>query len=624
VNCHQTRALLAMYRDCDDIQTNTPEFVDHLESCSACKQAHDEYNLVGERLRSLPTIKPAPDARSRLMQALVTEHTRFLQEHPTAIHVPAIPDFLSPYFKEHTQRNKQADMLTAFSTADTGPLPILAARAKRRRPVMNQFAIIGLAATFLLVLMGGGLTSLVLLAKNGQAPVTTISKGNNNSVHQLSPLVQQNYPTTTSYSHVASAVGDQSSIYYTAYGDNNDGWMLEKLDTATKVSTPLLTAASQSALIVLASSSDWLIWLQLDPAKTTTGKNTHLQNEHLQSRPWSLHMLYLGNDPATAAKFSSPITLAKDTFDEGTAPSWTHSPVAGVWFVQNSLLVTTLDAKGNAHLIQYQMNTSKGLITKELATASNGHILTSPTATSDGTNIYWSEEWLDNGSLHSNIWLQHIGDAPRTSGKWIAHQEVTKDLFLEDGASFRPQVVKDTLFVLRTNNSIPATPTPGATSTPTVSTTPTVASTTPTATSTPEPSISITSRTDPAFYASAPDDTIQGKLLTFSAINGDAQDSQLDNTTLGSAPQAGGRFLLWQTNKELKMYDVDTDQQVVVGTAINTSNAQFLAINGNTAIWITTPDSATSSPTDTTTSTDPASIKVTFNAFTWPSPTPKK
>jgi hypothetical protein len=61
--------------------------------------------MVGEKLHLFPALEPNPDAHAKLMQALATEHTRYLQRS-TASGTPAIPapDFLKPYIKEHIQK----------------------------------------------------------------------------------------------------------------------------------------------------------------------------------------------------------------------------------------------------------------------------------------------------------------------------------------------------------------------------------------------------------------------------------------------------------------------------------------------------------------------------------------
>src|SRR5205085_22171 len=119
-----------------------------------------------------------------------------------------------------------------------------------------------------------------------------------------------------------------------------------------------------------------------------------------QERTWSLHALYLDSTDQASDSTPTSITLLKDTFSQATAPGWVNSPVQGIWFTQNGLLVTALDAKGNSHLWQIQLDPKKTSTATQLASTNGGHILTSPTANSNETSIYWSEEWqTDNGIL---------------------------------------------------------------------------------------------------------------------------------------------------------------------------------------------------------------------------------
>ena len=151
----------------------------HLSSCAACREYLSQSSLVGDKLRALPTVKPPADAQTKLMRALATEHARYIQNAPASAQATPVPTFLAPYLKEHAQ--EATNNIAAFSTADTGPLPIIQASQRRRkaqRPFfMNSFAVVGLAAAFLMAIMVGGLTSLVILANRGvqeQAPASFV------------------------------------------------------------------------------------------------------------------------------------------------------------------------------------------------------------------------------------------------------------------------------------------------------------------------------------------------------------------------------------------------------------------------------------------------------------------
>jgi len=260
VNCIQAQALLAAYRELRESKADMTELEVHLEECASCRQALAHYSLIGEQLRSLPVVAPPPDAHEKLMNALAAEHIRYMQQSTPGTY--STPEFLKPYVEEQIQRQRTTDPLVAFSTAKTGPLaPLQTAHKRHRRPSVSQFAVIGMAAAFLMVLMMSGITTLLVLSHGN--PQKAVSGNNTTSINQPAAVQETPYTTITSYQHIVSAVADRTNIYYTAYGDRaNDGWMLEQLDRKTRVSIPLLATASTSSLILLGSSDNWLVWLQ--------------------------------------------------------------------------------------------------------------------------------------------------------------------------------------------------------------------------------------------------------------------------------------------------------------------------------------------------------------------------
>ncbi len=594
--------MLAAYRELKKGQMDTTALEVHLSSCAACRAFLTQSSLVGERLRSLPAIEPPADAHTKLMEALATEHARFIQSAPPSAQSTPVPDFLAPYLKDHAQET--TNNIAAFSTADTGPLPVIQAPHRRRnRPfLMSHFAIVGLAAAFLMIIMAGGLTSLVILANRGlqeQAPASFV---------QLSQITLANYTTKTTYSHIASAVADRQNIYYTATNNTGTGWMLSVLDNQTKVSTPLLSKESTSPLIVLSSSDNWLIWLQYDLPRKVVSENTHTHhNTSHEVRNWSLKATYVGTDQSTTLTSSTPITLSKGTFDPTTAPTWINTPILGTWLTKDTLLVTSIDAKGTSHLTHYELNAEKNPTTTELATVGNGHILTSPTANSSDTSIYWSEEWMTGDNiLHSTIWAQKTTPAMLPlHGRWTPRATTDTYQFSTDGTFFRPQVVNDTLFLLNVQKVASASQ---ATASATTNSTPDAS-----ATATAQQSSTTLARTDPTIYGLQPDAKLQGTLQTFSAIDDAPVQIPLNSNGPVQALQAGSRFILWQDsdNKGIGMYDVVARQPVIVGTNSVPNNTALLAVNGDTAVWTVGANSTATATPDTGTS-------ITFSTFNWP------
>src|SRR5205085_7553181 len=149
---------------------------------------------------------------------------------------------------------------------------------------------------------------------------------------------------------------------------------------------------------------------------------------------------------------NQPVTLHSGTFDQNATASWIHTPIQGVWFIQNTLLVAMVDENGVSHLVRYPLGKNNDFKATEIAKTNAEHIITSPTANSDGTQIYWAEEWrTDDGNLHSNIWMQQVLDVSAPSrGQLIEHTRTIKQLFLQDGMSFHPVVVDGTFFYLST------------------------------------------------------------------------------------------------------------------------------------------------------------------------------
>jgi len=590
--------MLAAYRELRESKTDTTNLEVHLEECASCRQALANYSLIGEQLRSLPVIAPALDAHEKLMNALAVEHIRYMQRSTPGTY--STPEFLKPYVEEQTRRQRTTDPLVVFSTAKTGPLaPIQTAHKRHRRPYLSQFAVIGIAAAFLMVLMMSGITTLLVLSHG--SPQRAVTR-NNSSSSFVQPTSVQGIPytTITSYQHIVSAVADRTDIYYTAYGDGaNDGWMLEQLDRKTRVSTPLLATASTSPLILLGSSNNWLTWLQLDLPKPANNHRNLLNHEPLLlTRTWSLHYLSL-------LAPGEPLTLISGTFNQSTSPSWTYTPIQGIWFMQNTLLVASIDANGISHLSSYQLDSLGRATPTEIATASPDHVFTSPTATSDGAEIYWADEWRsDDGLLHSNIWTQQETRVSNPyHAPWAANVPpiIVKQLFLSDGASFHPQVVDDKLFLLRTAPYPPAT-TPGTpevtpASTPTASAAPTSTPDTPT-----------TSWADSMIYAAPFDASVRGMLFMLPLDDpNNSQPTQVNTTGQAWEPQAGTGFVLWQSDGGYAMYDVNVDTTVTVGHVLE--GARFLAVNGSTTVWtLNNPPSTTYN----------ASLTATLLVFNWP------
>jgi hypothetical protein len=592
VNCSQARAWLAEYREVKQAphhldganehldQTLQLELEAHLASCAACRDTLAQHEQIGQQLRALPVIEPAPGAHARLMQALAAEHARFLQNATTP--PPPTPTFLLPYLKEQPR----TDTLTALSTADTGPIPVIRALPKhRKRASMNQLAIVGLAAAFLMVLMTGGLTTLLLMARQGiptGAPLQNVSIQNPNRV------AQANYSAASIYPYVTSAVATREAIYYTARGTGSTGWMLQRFDLNNRTITPLLKQDSQSPLVVVASNQDWLIWLEQNNSKVTSKEQT-VDPDIIQPYSWNLNALPLTlglpNSKAT------PITLLHGTFDGNAVSGWVQRPVQGTWLAQNTLLIASIDDKGYSQLLEYRLDAKKAFNPRQIAQAPAGHVFTSPTANTSGSQIFWAEVWQENDqvSLHSNIWTQQSTlIAPSYAGKWAPHATSQVSILRKDGMSFRPQVVNETLYFL---NASSAATTSAQTS----------------ATATVHSASSVTPRVDIALRPVQKDSLVQGILMSYTVTG--TQPVVKDDADVQVNVQGGSRFLLWENgNKGFEMYDTIAHILISVSNDIP-RDALFLTVNGDSVVWV---------GQDALDKMTAATPEVSFTLFNWP------
>jgi len=598
--------MLAAYRELERNKDDTIGIAGHLEQCAECRGFLALQKSVGEQVRLLPTLAPAPDAHTKLMQALAAEHARFLQRSSTAhaSSASSVPDFLKPYMKEQVPA-RASETLKAFSTAETGPLPVLPLRRKKRVAPMGQFAVLGLAASFLMVLLIGGLVSMLFLANHGgTSPTVAIS---------LPSLVAPvNYIATTQYPHVASAVATREHIYYSAYGENDTEWMVEQVNGTTKdtTSTPLLATSNKNPLFVLGASQHWVVWLQFDTPHKKAQPSFNVNSDAF-TRTWSLNALSLAEPHSALSPFSTPIVLQHGVFDTTTVPNWVHTPIQGLWFVQQTtLLVASIDTKGKSQLVRYQLDGKQSTTVTPIMQATKGHILTSPTATADGLKIFWSELWFTDGKPqgqpHSTIWTQETTqETTRQHGAWRPGIAVNIHLFRSDETLFHPQVVNNTLFLLNTagdvSTTVQDTPTPTDTAT---------AQVTKVVQATPKPvSITPVLPRSTANYPAQVDESIHGTLLAFALDeSATAQPTTISNNNTAAAPQAGMGFLVWQSSAGYQMYDPVAKSPVEVKNS--TKGATFLAVNADTAVWVGSESTAASDTTSAQTAT--------FGMFDWP------
>lgn len=621
--------MLAIYREVERNTEDALALEAHLAECVACRVELVQFQRVGEQIRDLPTIEPHPEAHSRLMQALATEHVRFQQRSPQVAALSPTPVFLAPYLREAARKTPRPAHLTALASADTGPLPALQAIKARRGYRKNHYPVISIAASLLLFIMIGSMVSLFYLSPS---PTTSPAPGGPAGVVQVSEVQLQNHDVPVTYPHVASAIEIENTIYYTTHNDSRTSWHLESYSEETRTSKLLLDQSGTQEMIVLGGTSEWLVWLQIDaPIARSSGEIEHKPDDDHSSttRAWSLQFLPLTSvdetttnsdeGSASSSTASAVQTLTEGKFDTANVPSWVQRPVQGIWFSQQALLVSLIDKDGVSYLQSYALDEEDIPVT-ELDNAQDGHILTSPTASNDGKSIFWAETWYDGKQLLSNIWTRQVIDAtPDQTGLRVTRNEVYTYLFRDDGTSFRPQMVNNTLFILSTATSEDGTQ---ATKEPTHESTTTVETATSTqvsGTQTPEPTATPplvdtetlsggSVKVDPAIFTPQLDEVQTGRILTFTSKGAPATLRSLSNIQGASALQGGAHFLLWLENgQRVRMYDVEAQLTVNVGAAVP-QNAAFMAVNGDTAVVIVKPDE---NHTDGQTT-------MTFSTFRWP------
>jgi hypothetical protein len=172
---------------------------------------------------------------------------------------------------------------------------------------------------------------------------------------------------------------------------------------------------------------------------------------------------------------------------------------------------------------------------------------------------------------------------------------IVKELFRSDGLSFKPQIVDDSLFMLSSADLANATQVQAPTSSTPVPTAP--------------PDVPAISRVDASIYGAPLDDSVHGTVLMLPLVgNVNAAPIQMNKADQASSLQVGTDFAVWQSAKGYEMYDVRTGYVAIGQDVLN--GARFLAVNGNTATWVT------SNTDNGTTSTTPSSV--TLIAFNWP------
>jgi hypothetical protein len=533
MTCKQARQLLAAARRGDSSPSESAELQAHLAQCEGCRTRDADYQQVGQAIRALPEIAPPPDFLARVLSAARAEEANVAQpaaaeKAPETVVVPGLSD--ASYFP--TLRRAVAERRVRVE-----PL-------RRQMSPAGAFALrygAAMAAAFLVFAFGVSLA--LFLALRGPVPLGVGTK----------QLLTSYYTPDSTYPVVADAIAsdDGHTIVYAAHSPDGK-WMLEALTEPSRKSVTLLPTTVSGPLALEGWARGWVLWSEGDTA----------QGDH-----WTLNATQMLPALAGAA---TTLHLAEGGHAAHAGPVALH----GVHESGTLVLVAEELADGHGQLLELdlrQINSVKPLV---IASAQPGHLIADPT--SDGSSVYWADEWLNpDGTVHGDIYrlVPDSSPAPVTS----------------NGVSFSPMLVANKLIWLRE----PAAQTDAGAAN----------QSTPTATPTPEGTIT----PGGGGASTAP---VAGTLWE-EDLDGRADlDSGAKKQIVGTAvePEAGATFVVWQDgNGSYTLYDVTKDQSQPLNSYI--SNALVFSVSPKGVLWVTADEQAANSQ---------APQKTTINLLLWP------
>ena len=232
-------------------------------------------------------------------------------------------------------------------------------------------------------------------------------------------------------------------------------------------------------------------------------------------------------------------------------------------------------------LVQIDLTQADPAARTVLATAHAGRWIADPT--SDGTDEYWAEEWLDpDGTPHGNIMRL-------TPGSIVPVAITSNDV------SFAPMVVANKLVWLEETPQQQAQ----------------INITAPTPTATPTTQATLTPSGGSVSHAPIPSGTLWSEALDPDVVDLDS-GTRTHIADGVSMPQAGATFVAWQdSNGDFNLYDVGKDTLQHLNAYI--SNALVLSVSPTAVLWVT-DDSQSSA------SSSQLPSKTTINLLDWPQP----
>lgn len=542
MTCRQVRQLLAAYRRDDCSPAEHAEIEAHLLECTECRAADAEFRRVGESIKALPQLAPPPDFFARVMAAAqadevkATQHTQVADKRPETVVVPGMTNI------SHFPRLRRA---VAERRVRLEPMRQASSPAK-------TFALrysMALVATFLLFALGiVGLFGLLGNPTVGQRPPVPVVCVGNCPQNQL--LTSPFTPDLT-YSIVADATASPDGQYIVYAAHTPQGrWMLEELKrTPTGKSVALLSAPVAGPITIEGWARNRVLWTQGDPTSS----------DH-----WQLYATAL--NPALAGAPETVQLLKGGLSGQDGAVLQLH----GVHASGSTVLLAEQLKNEIGQLVQLDLTQADPSARTVLATAPVGRWIADPT--SDGTDEYWAEEWLDpDGTPHGNIMRL-------TPGSVVPVAITSNDV------SFAPMVVANKLVWLEEMPQQQAQ----------------IHITAPTPTATPTTQATLTPSGGSVSHVPIASGTLWSEALDPDVVDLDSgtRTHIADNVSM---PQAGATFVVWQNSKgDFNLYDVVNDTPQPLNASI--SNALVLSVSPTAVLWVTDDSQSSSSqlPSKTT------------------------
>lgn len=546
MTCRQVRQLLAAYRRDDCSPAEHAEIEAHLLECAECRAVDAEFRRVGESIKALPQLAPPPDFFARVMAAAqadgvkATQHTQVAEKKPETVVVPGMTNISHfPRLRRAvTERRVRLEPMRQASS----PAKVFALRYS-----------VALAATFLIFALG----SVALFQLLNQRGPTVVSVNHNQ------PLPSAFTPDVT-YSIVVDATASPDGQYVVYAAHTPQGrWMLEELkrtSAGANASVALLPAPVSGPITIEGWARNRVLWTRGDPTSS----------DH-----WQLY--------ATALNPALPGATEKLQLLKGglSGQDGTVLELHGVHASGSTVLLAEQLKNDVGQLVQLDLTQADPAARTVLATAPAGRWIADPT--SDGTDEYWAEEWLDpDGTPHGNIMRLTPGS-------------VVPVAITSNDASFAPMVVANKLVWLEETPQQLAR----------------IAITAPTPTATPTTQATLTPSGGSVSHAPIASGTLWSEALDpdVADLDSGTRTHIADNVSM---PQAGATFVVWQdSNGDFNLYDVGKDTPQPLNAYI--SNALVLSVSPTAVLWVTDDSQSNGSSSQ-------LPSKTTINLLDWPQP----